>query len=180
MKNQFYHFGYLIKYFSLILFFLFFISTINKQKNYLYFGNINNDTSKVELPKKLIITIISEPSCTGCKENLFSFNNDLMKSIKQFTLLKKSKDILQKKIYEEYLINNFKQKNIYYSINDQSIGFLFKDSFYKLNALQNPCQIWIKTTNNKIKIKLIDYQFIFNEMNLSKKYIDSLTLFFNN
>jgi len=154
-----------------------FIST-NKPKICLYHKDINGDSIFSITELKCVITVIDEPACTGCKENLLTYSNKLNNKIKVYNLLNWRGDIVERKNYRDYILKLNPNSTLIYSLNIDSTVIKINDKVYKLNKTLSPYQLWVFRTDNELKVNEINYKFIFSETTLSQAYLDSFNSFF--
>lgn len=148
--------------------------TNNFYQNYLVVCDLFNDSTTIQLDKKItILTFIDEPSCTGCKEYLAKYLNTLSKKYDQYIILKKSNNILNKKSYNLYLQNRFKiNSGTYYSLDEDKLSIEFNGKKHEFNQRKNPF-VAVITPKNK-EINVYDYNAIFENVFVKKSFIQSI------
>jgi hypothetical protein len=125
--------------------------------------NIFNDTTQLILDKITILIFIKEPSCTGCKENLAEYLNKLGKKYRQYVILGKSENLLDKKIYNRYLELRFKNLlGTYFSLSNQNLTFKINQNEFVFNTLKNPFVMVI--SNSGKTVVTYDYQEVFTDI----------------
>jgi hypothetical protein len=136
------------------------------------FRNILGDTVQMDFKGKLIITVINEPACTGCKVNLLNY----MKTIKvrQLYLLDWQNDIVNRKNYKGYIKGLNNDAIEVYPLEDKHTYFIMNDSMIRLDRENSPYQLWVTRSNNILTIKKVPYKDIFESIDIKNEYLDLL------
>jgi hypothetical protein len=143
-----------------------------KKNIHVFFRNIVGDTVQMDFKGKLIITVINEPACTGCKVNLLKY----MKTIKahQLYLLDWQNDIVNRKNYRGYIKDLNDDAIEAYPLEDKNACFIMNDSIMNLKRENSPYQLWVTCNNNILTIKKVPYKDIFESINIKDEYLDLL------
>ncbi len=125
--------------------------------------------------KKAFVTLLKEPSCTGCKIELLK--HMIADKKVYFLVLGWQPDLLRKKVYEKYLLAINPKLKIYYSLNDNEIIFKANNETVENKTKQFPYQIFVSMQNNSLNIKKKDYDLVFNDIFVSEFYKKELKSF---
>ena len=138
----------------------------------LKFRSITGDTVLECIKSKFVITVINEPSCTGCKINLLKYMKS--KKIDQGFILDWKNDIVTRKTYKKYVQEYNSKIMDFYSLSNKNSEFMLNDSLIKLTNDHSPYQIWISKSSESIVIKKISYEEIFESTSVKNSFKNSL------
>lgn len=179
-KNQLFQFGFLNTKDSLFLFLTLFLSLtsfLNKGdgNKLIVHRDIYGDTVNTKLNNKLIITIIEEPTCTGCKVELLKLNYQNRKKTQHLYLLDWRFDVVDRKNYRNHILDLNPEARLIYSISDDSITFRINTIQFNLKNKLTPYQIWIDNE----EFNVVPYDSIFKGIQFRESYKQSLKTFIN-
>ncbi|MCC6720639.1 MAG: hypothetical protein IT243_00425 [Bacteroidia bacterium] len=122
--------------------------------------DIYNDTTDLMIDRTTILIFIKEPSCTGCKETLAEYLNKLGKKYRQYVILGKSENLLDKKIYNRYLELRFtKLLGTYFSLSYQNLTFKINQKEFVFKTMKSPFLMVI--SNRGKTVVTYEYQDVF-------------------
>jgi hypothetical protein len=139
------------------------------------FRDIIGDTVQMDFKGKLVITVINEPACTGCKVNLLEHMKTI--KVKQLYLLDWQYDIVNRKTYKEYIRGLNDDAIEAYPLANEKTCFMLNDSLIHLERGNSPYQLWISRGKNGLNIQKVDYKEIFESIHMKKEYLDKLRNF---
>jgi hypothetical protein len=148
-------------------------SAKGKKNIHVSFRNILGDTVQMEFKNKLIITIINEPACTGCKVNLLKYM-ETHSRIRQLYMLDWQYDIVNRKNYRNYIHELNRNAIDAYPLSDKDAFFMLNDSMVHISKENSPYQLWISMNKNIMTIKKIPYKDIFESIHIKDEYFDLL------
>ncbi len=138
--------------------------------------NINGDSVQLHFKSRLILTVINEPACTGCKLDLLK-HMKTRRSYDQLYLVDWQSGIIDRKNYRNYIRELHAGAKDIYSLSNDSNIFIVNDSMIKLPRESSPYQLWIYGNGHSVRIRKFGYKDIFEETYLRDAYLDSLDEF---